>query len=204
MLEEAELRVLKAAIRINTIVTAVAFGLLGGAILWFSTTLLLLRGGENVGAHLSLLAVFFPGYDVTWTGAWIGLAWGIAVGALSGTILYWSYARTLRDRIASQLLESPASGAFAPPTFLISGNALGVGLGALMALQLLLTTNWLVVRGTAPYSHNAALLGHYLPGYTVSFWGSIVGALELFAVAFAVSHVLAGIYNFVARLRMTT
>ena len=126
----------------------------------------------------------------------------MSVGALSGTILYWSYARTLRERIASQLLESPASGAFAPPTFLISGNALGVGLGALMALQLLLTTNWLVVRGTAPYSHNAALLGHYLPGYTVSFWGSIVGALELFAVAFAVSHVLAGIYNFVARLRM--
>ncbi len=194
---------LNAAIRINTIIMAVAFGLLGGAILWFSTALLLLRGGDNVGTHLSLLSVFFPGYGVTWSGAWIGLAWGIAVGALSGTILYWSYARTLRDRLASQLLESPVSGALTPPTFLISGNALGIGLGALMALQLLLTTNWLVVRGTAPYSNNAALLGQYLPGYTVSFWGSIVGALELFAVAFVVSHVLAGIYNFVARLRTT-
>jgi hypothetical protein len=202
MLDEAELKVLKAAIRINTIVTAVAFGLLGGAILWFSTSILLLRGGGNVGAHLSLLSVFFPGYSVTWAGAWIGLAWGVVFGALSGAILYWSYARTLRERLFSRLLDSPASGILTPPTFLISGNALGVGLGALMALQLLLTTNWLVVRGTAPDSHNAALLSHYLPGYTVSFWGSIVGALELFAFAFAISHVLAGTYNFVARFRM--
>ena len=64
---------------------------------------------------------------------------------------------------------------------MFSGNALGIGLGALMALQLFVTTNWLVLRGTAPYSKNAALLSQYLPGYTVSFAGSLVGALELFA-----------------------
>ena len=72
-----------------------------------------------------------------------------------------------------------------------------------MALQLLLTTNWLVARGTASESTNAALLSQYLPGYTVSFPGSIVGAVELFAVAFVGSHVLAGIYNTVARRRAT-
>jgi hypothetical protein len=59
-----------------------------------------------------------------------------------------------------------------------------------------------VVRGTAPYSKNAALLSQYLPGYTVSLPGSIVGAIELFIVAFIVSHLLAGIYNAVARSRM--
>lgn len=202
MLDEAESSLLRAAIRINTVVMACAFGVLGGSILWLSTVILLLRGGEHVGAHLSLLAVFFPGYSVTWSGAWIGLLWGFVFGALSGTILYWSYARTLRERIASQLLNPSVSGPLAPPVLLMSGAALGVGLGALLALQLLLTTNWLVVRGTAPYSANAALLGHYLPGYTVSFWGSLVGAIQLFAIAYVISNVLSGVYNFVARLRM--
>jgi len=84
----------------------------------------------------------------------------------------------------------------------IVGTLILTGLGSLMALQLLVTTNWLVVRGTARYSSNAALLSQYLPGYTVSFLGSIIGAIELFAVAFVVSHVLAGIYNAVARMRM--
>ena len=202
MLDEAEGKVLNAAIRINTIITAVVLGLLCGVLLWSSTAILLLRGGHNVGMHLSLLSVFFPGYSVSWSGAWIGLLWGFVCGALSGIVLYWSYARTLHERLCQQLLDSPAASALTPPIFLFSGNALGIGLGALMALQLLVTTNWLVARGTAPYSNNAALLSQYLPGYTVSFSGSIVGAIELFAAAFVMSHVLAGIYNTVARLRM--
>lgn len=202
MLDEAEVRVLSAAIRVNTIIMAVVLGLLCGVVLWSSTAILLLRGGYNVGKNLSLLSVFFPGYSVSWSGAWIGLLWGFVCGALSGTVLYWSYARTLRERLGGKLLDSPAANALTPPTLLFSGNALGVGLGALMALQLLITTNWLVLRGTAPYSNNAALLSQYLPGYTVSFSGSIVGAIELFAAAFVTSHVLAGIYNTVARKRM--
>ena len=98
LLNQAELRLLKAAIRMNMIVMAIAFGLLGGSILWLSTVILLVRGGHDVGPHLSLLSVFLPGYSVTWSGAWIGLAWGVVFGALSGAILYWSYASTLRER----------------------------------------------------------------------------------------------------------
>lgn len=201
MLNNAELKVLDASVRINTIIMAVAFAVLGGVILWASTVLLLLRGGYNVGIHLSLLSVFFPGYSVSWTGAWIGLLWGLAAGALSGTVLYWSYARSLRERLETQVVDGPAATGMTPPTFVFSGNALGIGLGVLMALQLFITTNWLVVRGTAPYSKNAALLSQYLPGYSVSFIGSLIGAAELFVAAFVLSHVLAGIYNFVARMR---
>jgi hypothetical protein len=102
------------------------------------------------------------------------------------------------------VLEVRGTTELTPPTFVFSGNALGVGLGALMALQLFITTNWLVVRGTAPYSKNAALLSQYLPGYSVSFTGSLIGACELFAVVFVLSHVLAGIYNTVARMRAQT
>ena len=90
MLDDAERKVLNAAIRVNTVIMAVATGMLCAAILWSSTAILLLRGGPDVGAHLSLLSVFFPGYSVTWSGAWIGLLWGFIYGALSGIVLYWS------------------------------------------------------------------------------------------------------------------
>ena len=90
---------LNAAIRINTIIMAVAFGLLCGAILWLSTAILLVRGGQDVGTHLSLLSVFFPGYSVTWSGAWIGLLWGFVCGALSGA----SSTGVTRGRCASVL-----------------------------------------------------------------------------------------------------
>ena len=201
-LNKAESTLLKAAIRMNMIVMGIAFGLLGGSILWLGTVLLVLRGGINVGPHLSLLSVFLPGYSVSWSGAWIGLAWGFVFGALSGAILYWSYSSTLRERIGNRLLNAPGvTTELTPPNLLMSGNALGVALGTLLALQLLLSTNWLVLRGTAANSPHAALLGQYLPGYTVSFSGSLIGAIEIFAVAFVLSHVLAAIYNFIARER---
>jgi len=201
-LNQAELSLLKAAIRMNMIVMGIAFGLLGGGILWLSTVVLLLRGGHDVGPHLSLLSVFLPGYSVTWSGAWIGLAWGFIFGGLSGAVLYWSYASTLRERLTGGLLDvRDGTTELTPPTFLMSGNGLGIALGALLGLQLFVTTNWLVVRGTAASSPNAALLGQYLPGYTVSLAGSVVGAAGLFAIAFVLSHVFAVIYNVVARAR---
>jgi len=202
MLNEVETRLLQAAIRMNMIVMGIAFGLLCGGLLWLGTVILVLRGGYAVGMHLSLLSVFLPGYSVTWPGAWVGLVWGFLLGGLSGALFYWSYARTLHERVASKLLDArDADTELTPPTFLISGNALGVALGALLALNLFLSTNWLVIRGTAAQSPNAALVAQYLPGYTVSLPGSVVGAAELFAVAFVLSHVLAAIYNQIARAR---
>jgi hypothetical protein len=202
MLNDAELRLLQAAIRINMIVMALAFGLLCGGALWVGTVILLLRGGWDVGLHLSLLSVFLPGYSVTWHGAWVGLAWGAFFGGLSGALLYWSYGGTLRERLTGRLVDArDANTELTPPTFLISGNALGIALGALLALHLMVSTSWLVVRGTAAQSPNAALLGQYLPGYTVSLTGGLIGAAELFAVMFVLSHVLAAIYNLIARAR---
>jgi hypothetical protein len=191
-------------IRFNLIAVAVSLGLVVGALLWLATAVLLWRGGENIGMHLALLGVFLPGYEVTWTGAWIGLFWGFVAGALSGLVVYGAYARRLRRGAFDQLLERPRSEGLRPPVMLLSGTSLGVGLGALGALQLFLSTNWLVLRGTAGYSKNAALLGQYLPGYTVSFAGSLIGALQIFVLAVVASMVVATIYNIIARRRAGT
>jgi len=193
---------LERVIRFNLVAVSVAIGAMCGIILWLATVALLLRGGPNVGLHLSLLAVFFPGYSVTWVGAWIGLVWGFVAGAASGALLYRTYARGLRKGLAGKIIEPDVRGGLRPPVMLLSGRALGLGLGTLGALQLFLATNWLVVRGTAGRSDNAMLLGQYLPGYAVSFAGSLIGAFELFVVAFVASLVVAGVYNLIVRLRL--
>ena len=75
------------------------------------------------------------------------------------------------------------------------GHGLGLALGSLMALQLFLTTNLLVIRGTADQSPHAALLINYFPGYDINFVGSLIGAVEIFAVTYILSFVLSQIYN---------
>ena len=55
------------------------------------TAWLLVRGGEDVGAHLSLLGQYFPGYVVSWPGAFLGLLYGGLVGAVVGWLTAWIY-----------------------------------------------------------------------------------------------------------------
>ena len=200
-LRKSELMLLGAAIRLNTVVTAFAFGLMSGSVIWLATVILVAKGGEEVGSHLSLLSVFCAGYTVTWGGAWIGFFWGFVYGGISGGILYWTYAKTLRADLIRALVADTGSSQLQAPILLLSGPALGTGVGLVAALQLFATTNWLVLRGTAAYSDNAALLGHYLPGYSVSFVGSLIGAAELFALAFAGSLLVGAVYNKISRMR---
>jgi len=83
--------------RLRASVMAATFALLGGVGMFVATAWLLIRGGDPVGPHLSLLANYFPGYSVTWGGACIGLAWGALVGGLAG----WSLA-TIYNRLADR------------------------------------------------------------------------------------------------------
>lgn len=72
-------------------VLAIVIGSMSGAVLFLATVWLLIRGGEEVGPHLSLLGNYFPGYSVTWPGAFIGLVWGLVVGAALGGLTAWVY-----------------------------------------------------------------------------------------------------------------
>ena len=199
-LQPDEERLLRTAIRLNMIVTAVAFGLASGAAIWLATIALVVKGGDDPGAHLSLLSVVMAGYSVTSTGARIGFLWGFIYGALSGGILYWTYARALRRRLVRFLVAEQDTEQL-QPLLLLSGTAMGIGLGLVAAMQLVAITSWLVLTGRAPYSQNLALLSHYLPGYRVSFVGSLIGAAELFVLAFLGAQLVATVYNAIARAR---
>jgi hypothetical protein len=74
----------KAIARIQTGVLTIVLGLICGLSLFLMTAWLVIKSGENVGAHLQLLGNYFPGYSVTWIGSIVGLFYGLVVGGVFG------------------------------------------------------------------------------------------------------------------------
>lgn len=71
-------------VRIQAGVLAFVCAVIGGLGLFLITAWLLVKGGENVGAHLNLLGQYLIGYSVTWTGSIIGLLYGALIGGIIG------------------------------------------------------------------------------------------------------------------------
>jgi len=76
-----------AVLRLNARAWGIAFGLLVGGGLLVATLVLVIKGGPDVGAHLSLLATFFPGYRVTLLGSLIGFVYGFVLGYALGRLI---------------------------------------------------------------------------------------------------------------------
>jgi hypothetical protein len=180
---------------LNTILLSVGFGLCCGMTLLFITFLSLAVTGEKAGRYLNLLGVFMPGYRVSVVGAWVGFLWMFAYAAISGGVLYQLYMRAANGGAAHQ-------GASDITIARLSGSALGLGFGALFAMQLFISSAWLIMRGTAAESTHAALLANYLPGYSVTWGGAAIGALWLFGYTAALSILFAFIYNAIAGARL--
>jgi hypothetical protein len=158
-----------------------------------------------------LLGVFLPGYNASAMGAWIGAFWAFIFAGFAGFLTYWLYGRLLGVRLAKQTnsLEETEDPVFKPVILRLYGKALGVAIGSAFSLSIFISTLWLVVRGTAEESRNAALLSNYLPGYSPSIIGgyspSIIGgfwgAVDIFVFVFVGCMILAGVYNKVVDIR---
>jgi hypothetical protein len=79
--------------RLNARAWGISTGLLLGIGLFLATVFLVIRGGPNVGQHLAMLRVFFPGYSVTWLGAFVGFVYAFVLGYGMGRIIGSVYNR---------------------------------------------------------------------------------------------------------------
>ena len=87
-----ETRDLRRAVRrLNAQAWGVSFGVLFGTVLFVATMVLVLKGGDNVGQHLGLLAVYFPGYRVNIGGAFLGFVYGFVLGYALGRVIGYVY-----------------------------------------------------------------------------------------------------------------
>ena len=81
--------------RLRASVMAVTFAVAGGVGLFVATAWLIIEGAvtgaREVGPTLGLLANYFPGYSVTWGGAFVGMFYGALAGAVAGYVLAFVY-----------------------------------------------------------------------------------------------------------------
>ena len=99
-LKNGETRVMVRMLRLNATIQGVAAGAILGLGIFVATNWLVLKGGAIVGPHLALLGQFLIGYQVTFLGSLIGLAYGFVVGFLlgyAGAVIY-NALRDLRSR----------------------------------------------------------------------------------------------------------
>ncbi len=82
-------------------------------------------------------------------------------------------------------------------------NAIVSGLvtGIIFGLIIFIATNWLLLKGGEPVGPHLALLGQFFWGYTVSFWGSLVGLFYGFVTGFVLGFAVAFLYNIFLSLR---
>jgi hypothetical protein len=71
----------------------------------------------------------------------------------------------------------------------------GIAIGLLFGLGLFVATNVLVLRGGDPVGPHLGLLRVYLPGYRVSFLGSVIGFIYMFVIGYGMGRVVASTYN---------
>ena len=84
--------------RIKTKALAVVCALIGGGGMFVMTVWLVIKDGPLAGQHLQLLSNYFPGYSVTWPGAFIGFLYGAVIGGVAGWAVGRIYNRIVNAR----------------------------------------------------------------------------------------------------------
>ncbi len=95
-------RVLTRVLLLDAKVCGIVTGLLCGVGVFLATNWLVLKGGSQVGMHLSLLSNYFPGYRVNFAGSLIGFAYAFVCGFAGGYSVarIYSWIATLRGQKA--------------------------------------------------------------------------------------------------------
>ncbi len=70
--------------KLDRVAFGLSLGIVTGMLLFLATLALVLKGGDVTGPHLQLLSQYFPGYSVTVSGSFLGLAYGFASGFFGG------------------------------------------------------------------------------------------------------------------------
>jgi hypothetical protein len=87
-----------ALLRLNARAWGIGMGLLLGTAMFLATNILVVRGGQNVGQHLGLLAIYLPGYSVSFLGSLIGFVYVFVGGYALGRVIGIVYNRLVEPR----------------------------------------------------------------------------------------------------------
>jgi hypothetical protein len=77
----------------------------------------------------------------------------------------------------------------------LNGRAWGIAFGLLLGIGLFVATNLLVLRGGPRVGQHLSLLRVFLPGYRVTFLGSLIGFVYAFVSGYAMGRLVGMVYN---------
>jgi hypothetical protein len=77
----------RAVLRLNGWILGLVLGIISGLLLFIATNWLVIKGGDQVGPHLSLLSQYFIGYSVTFIGSLIGAIYAFLCGFIVGWVI---------------------------------------------------------------------------------------------------------------------
>lgn len=190
---------LHSTIKLNTILSAAISGGLASFVFGLVTAVALFSHKEAFTGFLNILGCLFPGYRVSIGGIFIGLFWAMVYGAILGGSLYQLYAagirREVEERLASGMVNAESLNHV---VVRISGHRLGLASGIVASIALVIATNYVAAFGETAEINSAQLLSNYLYGYTTSFSGSLMGAVQILVLVYGLSNLFALVYNGVA------
>jgi uncharacterized membrane protein required for colicin V production len=82
----------------------------------------------------------------------------------------------------------------------LNGRAWGIAFGLLLGFGIFVATNLLVLKGGPRVGQHLSLLRVFLPGYKVSFLGSLIGFVYAFVFGYALGRMVGAVYNSLVRL----
>jgi hypothetical protein len=77
----------------------------------------------------------------------------------------------------------------------VKARAWGIAFGLTLGLGLFVATNILVLKGGAVVGPHLGLLGVFLPGYRVTFAGSLIGFVYMFVIGYGFGRLVGHLYN---------
>ncbi len=80
----------------------------------------------------------------------------------------------------------------------LNARVWGITAGIIAGLLLFLVTNLLVIRGGEVVGPHLGQLGLFLPGYSVTFVGSLIGFVYAFVIGYGLGRLVGTVYNAVA------
>jgi hypothetical protein len=83
----------------------------------------------------------------------------------------------------------------------LNARAWGIAFALLLAFGLFFATIILVIKDGPNVGQHLALLRVFLPGYSVTFVGSLVGFVYMFVFGYALGRVVGSVYNWLVATR---
>ena len=77
----------------------------------------------------------------------------------------------------------------------LNQRAWGIAVGMLGSIGIFVATNVLVIKGGPNVGQHLGLLSQYFPGYSVTFVGSVIGAIYVFVLGYVLGRMIGLVYN---------